>query len=143
MKTWMTALALVAMLVGSSAATGQGAQPVTTAALEGTWTIVSLNGQPLDADMTMTISFKGGSYSQAVNGNVLETGTFKLDATKTPMILDLTIVTGDDAGKAQLGIVEVTGQEAKFGLAEPGATSRPTGMADGSAAVVAVGKRVQ
>jgi uncharacterized protein (TIGR03067 family) len=91
----------------------------------------------------MTLSFAGNNYTQSLNGEVVETGTFKLDATKKPLTLDLTIVTGDDAGKLQLGIVEIGDQMVSFGLAEPGSTDRPTSFTAGGAAVVAIAKKAK
>ncbi len=41
------------------------------------------------------------------------------------MPIDLTIVEGDDAGKTQVGIVEVDGDKLRICFAIPGATERP------------------
>ena len=143
MKTWMTTLTL-AVLLAAGASARQDSLPKELAALQGTWVIVSLNDQsPADQGVTMTLSFAGNNYTQSLNGEVVETGTFKLDATKKPLALDFTIVAGDDAGKLQLGIVEIGDQTARFGLAEPGSANRPTGFTEGGAAVVVIAKKAK
>jgi uncharacterized protein (TIGR03067 family) len=141
MKTWMTTIALVVLLVAGAAAR-QDAQPKEAAALQGTWVVASMNGQSVaDAGVSLTISFAGDAYTSAMNGDVTETGTFKLDTTKKPMTLDLTIVTGDDAGKLQLGTVEITDDVATFGFATPGDPNRPT--TTGGATLVVVAKKAK
>jgi len=141
MKTWMTATALVVLLVAGAAAQ-QDAPPKALTALEGTWVVASMNGQSAaDAGVSLTISFAGNTYASAMNGDVTETGTFTLDATAKPMTLDLTIVTGDDAGKLQLGIVEIGDEGATFGFAIPGDPNRPDST--GGAALVVVAKKAK
>lgn len=55
------------------------------------------------------MTFKGNTYHQPYGGKVNERGTFKIDTAKKPMTMDLTITEGSDAGKAQPGIFEVSG----------------------------------
>jgi hypothetical protein len=74
---------------------------------------------------------------------ILETGTVKPDATKKPMALDFTILERDDAGKLQLGIVEMADDTATFALAPPGSTVRPTEFVSGGAAGVCLAKKVK
>lgn len=68
-------------------------------------------------------------YTQTVNGTVVERGTFKIDASKKPMPLDLIITEGTDAGTVQLGVAEVTASTLRGKLAPPGVTTRPTDFA--------------
>ena len=97
------------------------------APLQGTWTITSFNGQSIDANMgSSALVIKDDKYQQVTNGTVDESGGLKLDATKKPMTIDLIIETGNDAGKLQLGIIEVTGDTMKVKLNVAGATPRPT-----------------
>ncbi len=99
------------------------------AALQGTWVFQSINSQtPPEGAPEMTLTFTGANYHQTLGQQVNERGTFKVDTSKKPMTIDLTIVEGDDAGKTQLGIFEVAGDtlRANFGLA--GATTRPADM---------------
>jgi uncharacterized protein (TIGR03067 family) len=143
MKTWMTTIALVVLLVAGAAAR-QDAQPKELAALQGTWLAVSLNDQSVaDAGVSLTISFAGNTYASSMNGEVVETGTFKLDVTKKPLALDLAILTGDDAGKPQLAIVEFTDEGARFGFAQPGDPNRPLAFVNGGAAMVVVVKKAK
>lgn len=96
--------------------------------LQGVWVIVTANGQDAPAgapEITLTIT--GEKYAQTVDGNVVERGTFKIDETKKPMSLDLSIVEGDSAGKHQVGIIEVVDAATIRGnLNTPGETVRPT-----------------
>ena len=119
-----------------------GAGPA--AALQGTWIFQSINNQPAPEGAPETsVTFKGDTYQQTSGGQVNERGTFKVDASKKPMTIDLTIVEGSDAGKTQLGIFEVSGDtlRANFGLA--GEKTRPADLkpAEGSLLLVAKKKK--
>jgi len=107
---------------GAPPAAAQPALDKALASLQGTWVINDINGQ---APPSMLLVFKGDKYEQVVDGTVNEKGTVKLDAAKKPMSIDLVIQEGDDAGKLQLGIVEVTGETMKLKLAFPADTARP------------------
>ena len=74
------------------------------------------------------------------NGAVEGTGTFKLDATKTPWTFDLDIKEGSDAGKMQMGILEMKSDAIHGLLGTPGVATRPANFdsADGAIAFVAV-----
>ena len=104
------------------------AKPTGALALaQGSWVMVTADGQDMSAsgqDVVVTIT--DNSYTQAVNGTIMERGTFKLDETKKPMTIDITVVEGDDAGKIQLGVVEVTATTMRGKLCAPGQTVRPT-----------------
>ena len=117
----LAAIALAAG-IGGQAGKPQGKTP--TAAVQGTWIISTINGQPGPDGMSLT--FTGDKYEQALGGQVNERGTIKVDASKKPMTIDLAIGDGQDAGKAQLGIFEVAGDTMKLHLAAPAATQRPT-----------------
>jgi hypothetical protein len=58
---------------------------------------------------------------------VNERGTIKLDASKKPAWIDLTITEGADAGKLQVGVIEVTGNVSKTSRApfRPSRAQRP------------------
>ncbi len=123
---------LIAAIALATGVVTQGTKPQATKSaagatvLEGTWVITSFNGQtPPEGAAELTLTFAGDTYHQTQGGKVNERGTFKVDAKKKPMTFDLAIAEGSDAGKAQLGIVEVTGDTLKAVLDTPGAAQRP------------------
>jgi uncharacterized protein (TIGR03067 family) len=116
--------------------------PAGIAALQGTWMITTINGQAMPAEgPAMTLTFNGEKYHQTVGGKVTERGTIKVDASKKPMTIDLLIAEGDDAGKIQLGIIELTGDQLRASLDLPNAKQRPTDLNAKDAAFTFAGKR--
>lgn len=140
----LLSLALVALtlLTGQAAPTPAPALPKEVAALQGVWTVTLMNDQAAP-DGALALQFDGMKYAVIVNGGVDESGTFKLDATKTPWSFDLTIVEGTDAGKLQMGILEMKGDAIHALLGTPGVATRPANFdsADGVVAFVAVKKK--
>jgi uncharacterized protein (TIGR03067 family) len=145
------AIVLAASSLSAQTPAGQAGQakPSTTAAvvpaalkpLQGTWVLTTPDGQPLMDSGELTIAITGDKYAQAVAGAVNERGTIKLDTTKTPTWIDLSITEGDDAGKTQVGLIEVSGGVMKgvFGMA--GSTTRPTSLAPAPDMISFVGKK--
>ena len=124
MKLAATFLAIVLMSVGTFAQ-GTAKQPPLDKAfapLQGTWVINDINGQ---APPAMLLVFKGDKYEQVVDSTVNERGTIKLTTAQKPIGIDLVIEEGSDAGKLQVGIVEVTGDKMRLKLGLPGAAARP------------------
>jgi uncharacterized protein (TIGR03067 family) len=134
---------VVAGLVLAMGLVAQGTKQTTgAAALQGTWTVTALNGQSMpEGSPELTLMFTGDRYHQAVGGEVNERGTFKVDSSKKPMTIDFAITEGDDAGKTQLGIVEVSGDTMKIGLGTARAVQRPTDFSGKDGAIMLVGKR--
>jgi uncharacterized protein (TIGR03067 family) len=127
MKKMAMLVAVVLMSAGVMAQDAKKPVDKAFAPLQGTWTITTYNGQSTDGmGGTSALVVKDDKYQQVTSGTVDETGSLKLDATKKPMTIDLIIETGNDAGKLQLGIIEVTGDTMKVKLNAPGATPRPT-----------------
>ena len=115
-------IALAAALAGQDPKPGTGA-----AALQGTWIITSVNGQTApEGSPQMTLTFAGDKYHQTVGSEVTERGTIKVDASKKPMTIDLMIAEGSDAGKTQLGVIELSGDTLRANLDTPGARQRPS-----------------
>ena len=119
----------VAPLAAAQAARTQSAPPAPAkltgvlASVQGVWQMTNANGQDLaGSGQDITITIKDNTYVQAVNGQVIEKGTFKVDEGKKPMTIDINVVEGDDAGKTQLGVFELTGTTMKGKLADPGGT---------------------
>jgi len=106
-------------------------------ALQGTWATSSINGQTASEGNELTLTFEGNKYHQTFGGTVNERGTFKVDATKKPMTIDLSITEGNDAGKTQLGIFEVTGDTMRCSFNPPGSTERPVSLTEGAIVVTA------
>jgi len=106
----------------------QGGKEATGAsAIQGSWLISSINGQTApEMSPELKLTFEGDKYHQTLGGTVNERGTFKVDASKKPMTIDLSIAEGSDAGKTQMGIFEVTGDTMRLSLDTPGAGQRPT-----------------
>jgi len=135
-----------AFVMGVFLATGlaaQGTKKATAPVLEGTWVVTSLNGQSApEGTPQLALTFTGDKYQQAIGGQVNERGAFKIDAAKKPVTIDLVINEGDDAGKTQLGIVEVSGETMRMGLSIPGAAQRPTDFTAKDAALLVVAKKL-
>ena len=136
---------LCMVVVGLALSTGvlaQGAGGKDTkaaAALQGTWVLTTVNGETLTEELTLTIA--GDKYHQTVNGTVNERGTIKVGTSTKPMTIDLAIAEGSDAGKTQLGIIEVTGETIRGNLDTPGAGKRPTDFTIKEGTIMFVGKK--
>ncbi|HYN05919.1 MAG TPA: TIGR03067 domain-containing protein [Vicinamibacterales bacterium] len=131
----MTRIAtLAAAVLLTAGVLAQGAKPITPAqaqaSLQGTWVVKSFNGQPAgEGDQEVTLIVTGDKYAQSVGGTVNERGTVKIDPSKTPMTIDLNILEGDDTGKLQLGVIEITGDTLTCKLNTPGVATRPANLA--------------
>jgi uncharacterized protein (TIGR03067 family) len=117
------------------------AVPAALKPLQGTWVLTTPDGQPMADSGELAITITGDKYAQSVAGAVNERGTIKLDTTKKPTWIDLTITEGADAGKLQVGLIEVTGGVMKGVLGVAGATTRPTSLAPAPDMISFVGKK--
>ena len=122
-------------------AAAAAAVPAALKPLQGTWVLTSPDGQSMAQSGDLTITITGDKYAQSVAGAVNERGTIKLDTTKKPAWLDLTITEGADAGKLQVGLIEVTGDVMKGVLGVAGATTRPASLAPAPDMISFVGKK--
>ena len=104
--------------------------------IQGSWQIVTFNGQDAPAGTDARLTFTGDKYEQSTAGSVEERGTFKLNPATKPMSIDLMIAEGTDAGKLQLGLYEVNGETLSLSFAAPGDAVRPKTPADGVINVV-------
>lgn len=154
MKKTLTALALAAALTTginaqtpaapASAAAPQDAMAKALASIQGTWLLTTVNDQDLTGQgVEMALVIEGNKYKQVTNGSVDESGTIKIDPAKKPMSFDLNILEGDDAGKLQMGIIEITGDVAKGLLGTPGAATRPADFNSNDGAIFFIAKRVK
>ncbi len=144
----LLSLALIAVtLFAGQAAPTQAPAPAPAlskeaTSLQGTWNVTLANDQAVP-EGAMALQFDGMKYAVVINGGIDETGTFKLDATKTPWTFDLNIVEGSDAGKLQLGILEMKGDAIHGMLGTPGAATRPANFDSADGAIVFVAAKVK
>ena len=119
---------------------GQTAQEDTRKELEklqGKWAIATFNGQEVPSEAQVFLVFNGDKYEQWNNGSVDERGTIKVDPKTKPMSIDLIITEGNDAGKTQPGVYELTDSTTLWlGLTAPGNTTRPSAIANAELQVV-------
>jgi uncharacterized protein (TIGR03067 family) len=132
----LAALTIVCLGLGTSAAAVQGGDAAKVLKeMEGSWTVVSMEFQGKKIpdekvkELNLQMVFKGDKYSQHTGGKLDEEGTLKLDPSKKPPTIDLSIETGKDKGKTQLGVYELKGDTLRVSLARPGSTDRPKSLA--------------
>jgi uncharacterized protein (TIGR03067 family) len=101
-------------------------------ALQGTWRPVSSEregkDQGDDAKEHVLFIFEKDTFTVKQGDQVLLKGTFKLDPSKKPKAIDMTVTEGrrdDDKGKELHGIYELTKDGLKWCTAGPGGTDRP------------------
>jgi uncharacterized protein (TIGR03067 family) len=95
--------------------------------IQGTWvaTRIEINGRPTNLGGSKLIC-TGDQYVQmAGDQEVVERGTHKLDPTKKPKHMDITITGGEQKGLTQLGIYELEGDTLKMCVSEAGSKERP------------------
>ena len=135
-------MVIAGIAVAASVLAQESKDTTGTAALQGTWVVTSINGQTApEGSPEMTLTFTGDKYQQTLAGEVNERGTIKIDASKKPMTIDLIITEGSDAGKTQLGLIEVTSDILRASLDIPGSQQRPTDFTIKESGVMFVGKK--
>ena len=128
---------LVAQGAAQAAKPGAPAMSKALASVQGVWAFTQMDGQDVAASgQEILITITDNKYVQTINGQVVERGTFKLDETKKPWTIDISIVEGTDAGKTQIGIVQLTDATMVGKLADAGITTRPTDFAQAEGAFV-------
>jgi uncharacterized protein (TIGR03067 family) len=138
----MLAIGLIlAAAVPAFAQTKPPAVPRALVPFQGTWVLSGPSGQPLTQDGELVITVTGDKYAQSVAGAVNERGSIKLDATKKPMWIDLHIAEGNDAGKIQLGLVDIKGDTMTGVLKVPGDTTRPASLAPAEGVISFIAKK--
>ena len=139
MKSWLVTVVMAMAVAAAASARTQDAVPKEMQPLQGTWVVTQINGDAAPSENQTALVIAGSKYSETVDGTVDETGLFKVDASKTPMTVDLVIQEGDDAGKTQLGVFDVKGDTMRLLLNTAGATVRPTSLEkpDGELFIVA------
>jgi len=150
-------ISLVALFcaVGFAASGGSGTLADEKADLEkevrkfqGTWTFESseTGGKELPAGELkgVIVIFEGDKHTVKKGDEVIQVGTQKLDASKSPKTIDVTMTEGPNKGMVMLGIYEIDGDTLKVCF-DPQGKKRPTEFKSppGSENFVNVHKRVK
>jgi uncharacterized protein (TIGR03067 family) len=115
---------------------------------QGTWTFESVDagGKMLPADQLkgLTLTFEGDRHTVKKGEDVIQAGTQKLDPSKSPKAIDVTLTEGPNKGAVMLGIYEIDGDTLKVCFDQEG-KKRPTEFKSppGSQTFVNVHKRVK
>ena len=113
---------------------------------QGTWSFVSHEADgnaSTAADLeNQTITFAGDKFTVKRGDEVIQAGTQKLDATKTPHTVDATTTEGDGKGTTMLGIYELSGDTIKFCF-DPAGKERPTDFKGGPGLMTGVLKKTK
>ena len=113
------------------AAAGQDAEE-DAETLQGSWQLVRSEQGALDDTWEVKdqlVIFEKDAFTLKQGDKVLLKGTFKLDITRSPKTIDITITEGGPKGKTMLGIWEIDREGLRWCVAEPGAKDRPTAFA--------------
>jgi len=143
---------LCALVLSASSETGARADDRAEVAKElkkfqGTWTFASVEagGKEIPAAefKGMTVTFEGDRYTVKKGEEVIQAATQKLDPSRSPKTLDVTVAEGPNKGAVILGIYEISGDTLKVCF-DPEGKKRPTEFkgASGSQTLV-VHKRVK
>ena len=150
-------ISLVALCcaVGFAASGGSGALAHDKADLEkevrkfqGTWTIESsvTGGEEIPPGELkgVVVIFEGDKHTVKKGDEVIQVGIQKLDPSKSPKTIDVTMTEGLNKGAVMLGIYEIDGDTLKVCF-DPQGKKRPTEFksAPGSQTFVNVHKRVK
>jgi uncharacterized protein (TIGR03067 family) len=115
---------------------------------QGTWTFESsvAGGKELPADQLkgLILLFEGEKHTVKKGDDVIQVGTQKLDPSKSPKTIDVTMTEGPSKGTVMLGIYEIDGDTLKVCFDGEG-KKRPTEFKSppGSQTFVNVHKRVK
>jgi uncharacterized protein (TIGR03067 family) len=135
-RSWMT----VVFTLGFAAVLAVQAQDAAKD-LQGNWA-----GE--HKDKKMTFRFEKENFT-VQHGDEEIIGTFKVEASKTPRTIDMTVTGGRGqvadgySGKTALGIYEVSGDKLKWCACEPGKDARPQDFNEGDGHIYVQFERVK
>ena len=148
-------LAALFCAIGFAASGGSGTLADEKADLEkevrkfqGAWTFESSETGgaklPVGELKALILTFEGLKHTVKKGDDVIQVGTQKLDPSKSPKTIDVTIADGPNKGTVMLGIYEIDGDTLKVCF-DPQGKKRPTEFksAPGSENFVNVHKRVK
>ena len=132
-RYFVTALAFVLVLSTVPAEEKKDDAKKDQEALQGTWRVVSVqdSGQAEPPDGVILV-FEKDNFTVKKGDQLLFKGTFKLDPSKRPKAIDMTVTQSEEretTGKELHGIYELTKDGLKWCTGEPGETDRPTEFA--------------
>ena len=116
--------------------------------IQGTWTFESseAGGKALPAGELkgLILTFEGDKHTVKKGDEVIQVGTQKIDPSKSPKTIDVTMTEGPNKGKVMLGIYAIDGDTLKVCF-DPQGKKRPTEFksAPGSENFVNIHKRVK
>jgi uncharacterized protein (TIGR03067 family) len=149
MRIVLVALACVVGIAASGARSDETADvEKEVKKFQGAWSFESVEagGQKLPADdfKGVVLTFEGQKHTVRKDNEVLQVGTQKLDPSKSPKTIDVTMTEGPNKGTVMLGIYEIDGDTLKVCF-DPEGKKRPTEFksAPGSQTFVNVHKRVK
>lgn len=134
-------------VVGLAVADHQAAIEKETKKFQGTWTIESsvTGGQEIPRDQLkgFRVIYEGDKHTLTHDGKVFQVGTQKIDPSKSPKTIDVTMTEGPEKGKVMLGIYAFDGDTMKACF-DPTGKQRPTEFKSpaGSPNFVNIHKRV-
>jgi uncharacterized protein (TIGR03067 family) len=100
--------------------------------MQGAWTIVAIedDGKELDKNQfkNRRVIIQGNRYSIKEGDKVIDQGSFKLDATRSPKTIDIMPTLGPNAGKTLRGIYQLEEDDRAVCFGPPG-SERPANFA--------------
>jgi uncharacterized protein (TIGR03067 family) len=134
---WASAVALAAVVTGAgvaavvpralAAAADAAKVKAELKKLQGMWVAVSGEAEGAEKEVAGAeqLEFDGEAFNTWHGGHVEEKGTIRLDPSRNPMEIDLTVQEGKNEGKTHLAIYAWDGANVKFCMAKEG-HPRPT-----------------
>jgi uncharacterized protein (TIGR03067 family) len=133
MRRYLVTFLLVGLSLAADAP-NEGDAKKDAQGLQGTWKVVSSEqgGKVQDEAKDFVMIFEKDTFQVKKGDELIVKGTFKLDPSKSPKAIDMTITEAkkeDHKGMEVHGIYQLDKGTLKWCAAEPGETERPTEFA--------------